>query len=936
MPIAKLRSWFHRLGGLFRRDPSDREFTAELESNLQLHIDDNLRRGLSPAEARRQALVALGGVEAAKEAHRDQRGIPFLDALAQDLRFALRMLRKSPGFTMVAILTLALGIGANTAIFTVIDAVMLKSLPVRDPRHLFLLHWNARTKPKTHGYSSYGDCASADWNNLTNGCSLSKQFLEDVRKLDVFSGLAEFAAGSGWTLSGNGPASLVQGDFVSGDYFETLGVLPAQGRLFTLKDDLPGASAVAVLQYGYWQREFGGDPSVIGRTIRLNHLTVTIVGVAAQSFTFFTPGKTRDIWVPLVQREILRPRWASGRGDAASWWLVAVGRLKPGVSRIEAQSKISALFLYDVTHAEKPMLSAEDAPSITLLPAQDAMTGVRQDLSKMLFTLMLAVGVVLLVACANVAGLLLARSAGRQREIAVRLALGAGRARLLRQLLTESLTLSAAGGALAILLAHWAARALVAFASSSSSRPLGLSMQLDWRVLGFTMAAAVLAGIFFGLAPALRATRVSLASALKGEVGKTAAYGCALRRTFTLGNSLVVVQVALAVVVLVGAGLLVRTLQNLRSVDPGFATSNLLTFSLDTTLTGFTGERLEQFYGDLRDRFRAMPGVLSASYAEDLLLAGWLSTTDFHLEGTPPKARSAADWMPIGPDYFATMKIPLFRGRNFLPEEYQTAARIAADLKLEAQLSRATIVNQAFVRAYFPHVDPIGQHFGADSPEQSGDSETERTAGYFIVGIAGDTKYNSLRRDIKPAMYVPAGEGGSFELRTAGDPLALMPIVREIVGQAGSDVPIADVKTQAQRIDDSLLQERLIAKLSSFFGLLALLLACLGLYGLLAYEVTRSTREIGIRMALGAQARNVLRGVVARGISLAFLGAVIGGAATVGVTRFLGTMLYGVQPNDSGTFIAISVILLLVAFAACYLPARRATRVDPLIALRYE
>jgi len=934
--MPALRALLHRIAGIFHREPRDREFSDELDSHLAHHVDDNIRRGLPPDEARRQALISLGGMESLREAQRQQRGLPFLDALAQDLRFAIRTLRKNPGFTAVAVLTLALGIGANTAIFTVINAVMLRPLPVHDPRHLYLLHWSAKVQPKTHGYSSYGDCASADWHNLTNGCSLSRQFLEDVRKLDVFSGLVEFSGGGGWTLSGNGPASLVEGDFVSGDYFETLGVVPALGRLFTLKDDAPGAPAVAVLQYGYWQRGFGSDPAVVGKTIHLNRQAFTIIGVAAQSFTCFTPGKTREMWVPLAQRENLRPHWAAARQDATSWWVVAVGRLNPGVSRAEAQSKISTLFEYDVTHAEKPMLSAEDAPRITLLPAQDAMTGVREDVSRMLYTLMIAVGIVLLVACANVAGLLLARSAARQREIAVRLALGAGRTRLVRQLLTESLTLSAAGGALAVLMAHWAARALVAFASSNSSRPLGLSLELDWRVLGFTMVTTALAGVFFGLAPALRATRASLALALKGEGGKSAGYGRALRHGFTLGNSLVVVQVALAVVVLVGAGLLVRSLQNLRSVDPGFATSNLLTFDVDTALTGYTGERLEQFYGDLRDRFRAIPGVISASYAEDLLLAGWLSTTDFHLEGTPPKFRSTADWIPIGPEYFATMNIPLRRGRSFLPEEYQTAARIAADHKLEAQLPRATIVSEAFVRSYFPHVDPIGRHFGADSPEQSGDPDTTPTAGYFIVGVAADTKYNDLRREIQPTMYVPAGEGGSFELRTAGDPLATLPAVRQIVRQAGSDIPIADVKTQTQRIDDLLLQERLIARLSSLLGLLALSLACLGLYGLLAFEVTRATREIGIRMALGAQAGNVLRSVVGRGVALAGLGVLLGGAAASGLTRFLGSLLFGVKPDDAVTLSVVTAILLLVALAACYIPARRATRVDPLVALRHE
>jgi predicted permease len=473
---------------------------------------------------------------------------------------------------------------------------------------------------------------------------------------------------------------------------------------------------------------------------------------------------------------------------------------------------------------------------------------------------------------------------------------------------------------------------LLAFAGSNGGRPPGISADLDLRVLAFTIGAALLTGILFGLAPALGSMRVDLTPALRS--GPNRGHGRASR--FKLGNLLVVAQVAMTMVVLVGAGLLVHTLQNLRNVDPGFATQKLLTFSVDATLTGYKGERRAQFYGELQQRFSALPGVLSVSYSQSALLSGSLGITGFHLPGTLPKASVSADYLPIGPGFFDTMKIPMVKGRMISPAEFALIDKIEDDPKAGAKVVTPVVVNESFVKAYFPKVDPIGQPFGADSPAMSGDPDTEESAGSMIVGVVRDAKYNDLRREIHPTMYVPSGDAGTFELRTAGDPELLVQAVRNVVRQAGPDLPIVGIETQTQQIDTMLFRERLIARLASLFGLLSLLLASIGLYGLLAYEVTNGTREIGIRVALGAPLVDVLRGVVRHGVVLTAIGAAIGIAGSLAVTRLLGSMLFGVKPSDPVTLIGVSCLLLLVSLAACYIPARRATRVDPLAALRHE
>ncbi|MGB7187411.1 MAG: ABC transporter permease [Candidatus Acidiferrales bacterium] len=885
-----------------------------------------------------------------------------MNTLLQDLRYGIRMLAKSPGFAVVAILTLALGISANTAIFSLIDGILMRTLPVQDAQSLVVLKWSANKAPEMHS-SSYGDCTQhRERQGPSSSCSFSEPFFHDVAAhVDAFSNVAAFSNAGQLDLSGNGTASVLNAEGVSGEYFPVLGVRAAAGRLIGPSDDSVSAPAVVVLNYGYWKTQFDGLPSAIGKTVRLNNVPFTIIGVADARFDSLSPGRVYDVWVPLSVIPQVNPHpWVKMRAtDIYSWWLVIIGRLKPGVTRMQAQAAVSTLFRNEMLHGEKPLSKPADDPKVAALPAQDGLTGATTHLSTELYVLMLAVGIVLLIACANVAGLLLSRATARQKEMAVRLALGAGRGRIVRQLLTESVFLSLVGGALGIVFAIWGTHAIVSLFTSSSDEAFGFSPGLDGRVLAHTFGASLLTGIIFGLAPAFRGKHVDLTPALKEGTGSSAAEGRA-GRWFSLGNGLVVAQVALAVLVLVGAGLLVRTLQNLKNVDPGFDTRNLLTFGLDPTLIGYQTPQVDAFYRDLQQRLEALPGVESVSYSNSTLLSGSLWETGFHLAGTPKDQESDADYLPVGADFFSTMHMRLLAGRNFNSTDFAQAevanekerAREAAEEAKEAGVANPSataavptsaaneapvpvIVNKTFLQKYFPKVNPLGQHFGErEADPAKGDWASP---GWVIVGVASDAKYEDLRSEVDPTMYVPSSGGGtSFEVRTRANPTAVTAAIRSAVSQMDSNLPVFQVHTQTELIDQLVFQERMIAQLSGFFGALALVLACIGLYGLLSYEVSRRTREIGIRMALGAQQRDVLRLVVGQGIMLAIVGAVVGIGVALGVTRYLNSMLYDVHANDPATMIGVAVLLALVALAACYIPARRATRVDPMVALRYE
>jgi predicted permease len=597
-----------------------------------------------------------------------------MGTLIQDLRYGLRMLRKSPSFSAVAILTLAMGIGANTAIFSLIDGILMRGLPVQDAQQLVVLRWSARKAPDIHGQSSYGDCGSRK--GESSGCSLSMPFFNDVAShVSAFESVAAFANAGQIDLSGNGTASVLSGQAVSGGFFPLLGIRAAAGRLIAPSDDSLSAQQVVVLNYDYWKRQFGGSTSAIGKIVRLNNVPFTIIGVTDPRFDSLSPGRIYDVWVPLSVLPQINPHpWVQARAtDIYSWWLVVIGRLKPGVDRLQAQAAVTTIFRNDMLNGSKPLSKPEDDPKVDVLPAQSGLTGATTEISGELYVLMIAVGMVLLIACANVAGLLLSRATARQKEIAVRLALGAGRGRIVQQLLTESVFLSLVGGALGILFAILGTRAIMTLFTSSSDKPFGFSPTINGRVLLFTFAAAVLTGIIFGLAPALRGTRSDLTPALKEGTRSSAAEGRTGRRWFSLGNGLVIAQVALAVVVLVGAGLLVRTLRNLRNVDPGFDTQNLLTFELDPTLIGYKTPQIDMFYRDLQQRIGAIPGVESVSYSDSTLLSGSLWITGFHLEGTPRDQDSDANYLSIGADFFSMMHMRLLSGRNFNSADFAEA-----------------------------------------------------------------------------------------------------------------------------------------------------------------------------------------------------------------------------------------------------------------------
>jgi predicted permease len=932
--MAMLNKLRLRLRALFFKSKMEDELDEEVRFHLEREIEENIVRGMTPEEARYAAIRNFGGVERVKEESRDERGTRLLEELWQDLRYGARMLRKNPGFTLIAVLTLALGIGANTALFSLVDAVLLKTLPVRKPEELALFKW--AKGPRGISFPHKGRNNKEPGTGLSVGTSFSVPAFEQMRAhTKTLSDLFAFASRGDLNVSVDGQPEMASGQLVSGNFHTGLGVQSALGRMINSDDDQASANPVAVISYRYWRRRFGLDPAVVGKTININGAPFTIVGVASpQFYSGMEVGDSPDLALPLSLATRLDP---SGQTQSEMtqpwyWWVKMMGRMKPGVSLEQVCADLEGVFQqsaqagWESMPGRPPNVGPRDLPRLRALPGGQGEIYLRQSYEQPLLVMLIVVGLTLLVACANIANLLLARAVTRRQEMAVRLALGAGRLRLVRQLLAESLLLAFAGAALGWLLA-WLSKDLLLMWSPGSESRLDAEIHLDWRVFGFTAAVAVLTGLLFGLAPALRATRVDLNSALKeNERGSKGSLS-------VMGKSLVIAQVAVSLVLLIGAGLFIRTLHNLQSVSLGFNAENLLIFRIDPRAKGYSGEQMAPLYQRLCERIEAVPGVRSATISEFAALSGAGRNDPAFAEGRAPLPQNENNVFQqrVLWNYIQTMGITLLAGRGFIPQDDERAPRVA-------------VINHTMARRFFGDENPLGKRFGFGRGENSGQIE--------IVGVARDSRYLEPRSDIPPIAYLPFPQVPlsmtTFTVRTAGDPTRMTAAIRAAVREVDKDLSLFAVKTQAEQMDQSLAQERFFPKLTGFFGLLALLLASIGLHGVMSYAVERRTHEIGVRMALGATRENILKRVIGQGMLLAAIGIIIGSAAafalmrlitsnaTYKLARFISDFLYGVRATDPLTFVTVASLLLLVALLACYLPARRATKVDPLVALRYE
>ena len=813
-----------------------------------------------------------------------------MSTIWQDLRYAARMLWKSPGFTAVAVLALALGVGANTAIFSVVHALMLRDLPYRDSARLTMV-WEYNRSTDHHQ------------NTIS-----PPNFLDWRERSTVFEDMAAFYDVQS-NMTGAGDPVQVPVQYVTPNLFSVLGVEPVRGRGFTPEDAREDAPPTAVLSHGFWQRRFGGDPSVVGRTVTLDGTPVTVVGVMPAGFQWAVQkgsrtGKLPEVWMPLGFTERNRDRAVTGR------YMMSVARLKPGVTRERAQAEMDAI----AAQLAEQYPDFNKHMGVEVVPLRQQFTG---EISTALWVLVGAVLFLLLIACANVANLLLARSATRQREIAIRRALGAGRWRVVRQLLTESVVLALVGGGLGVLLAWWGVETLVALAPRDLTDLGGIELSLP--VLAFTLAVSVLTGIVFGLAPAFESTRANAGEALKeGSRGSTGG-----ARTRRLRSAFVVAEVAVALTLLVGAGLLIRSFVLLRSVNPGFTAANLLSIHVPVPPNKYdTLPPQIAFFEEAAGRIGALPGVESAAVVSVPPFGGKGSSTGFTVVGrpAPPPGESPGTEVRVtDADFFRTMQIPVLRGRTYTKQETMEERHVA-------------VINEAMARTYFPGEDPLGQRILVEMMDEPQPCE--------IIGIVGDVKLYQLSEEVQPAVYWPLSELPYASMyvvaRTKLDPAAVAASARREVQALDPDQPVSNVRAMEELVASSSSRARFVTTLLSIFAAVALMLAVVGIYAVVSYSVAQRTHEIGIRMALGAQARDVLRMVVGQGLALTLVGVCLGLAGAFALTRLMSSLLYGVTATDPLTFLGVALLLALVALLACLVPARRATQVDPMEALRYE
>jgi predicted permease len=921
--FAQPKSW---LRAVVRRNRLESEMQAELACHLEALTADLMRAGHSPDEAARRARIALGAMTVNKEGMRASLGLRWWDEFWADLRYAARMLRKSPSFTLVATLSLALAIGANTTIFSVAKQLLYERLNVPHAADLRLLSWTA-TEQHMAVHSIWGD-----YDPLPGGLRAStafsypayQQLRAENRVLDDLFAFKETEMNA--TILGE--AERVQTEMVSGNYYAALGVVPQLGRTIQPSDNVTsGGGPVAVISEGLWEQQFGRSPLVLGQTIMLNDTPLTIVGVNPPGFTGAkNVQQSPDVFVPLTMQPLVQPHVRFGGSILTStreWWVNVMGRARPGVSDAAAQAALDGQ-LGALVRGTMPVRPNEDLPRMVLRDGSRGLFEQRQTFAKPMAVLMTLVGFVLFLACANVANLMLARGAQRQREMSVRLALGAGRARILRQMLVESLLLAGLGGTGGLLLGYVGRNTIPKMTENAWERS-SFQIHFDWKVFAFTAAVTIATGLLFGLAPALAAARAEVTHGLKESAQTTT------RRRKGMGSKVLVgFQIALSTLLVIGAGLFLRTLAGLSQVQVGFRTDHLLLVEINPPETKYPSGKDIALHERLERAMGAIPGVDSVAPALEAYASDDTSKTNFLPQGESynPEKGQAEYYNLVGTRFFETLGVPIIAGRAFGEQDTESSPRVG-------------VINESLARSRFPGQNPIGKRFVTDSHDMDGRNGTLAKAGILIVGVCGDTRYSNLRNEPPPQFLLPYVQqtdvgGMTYEIRSRMKPEAIVPALRKVVQQVDPGLPLVNVRTQDEQIAADLIQERVFVTLTSGFGVLALALACVGIYGIMAYSVANRRNEIGIRMALGAQPRQV-RGMILRESTwLAAAGIVAGVGAALMLTRLVKSMLYGIQPDDPLTMAAAVSILLVVALAASWIPARRAAGVQPMEALRHE
>jgi predicted permease len=917
-----LKRLFARLRNLASRQSDDQRLLEEMEEHLSRQAEENLRSGMAPAEARRRAVLKFGAVEAIREQYHAEKSLPFVESIVQDVRYSLRILRKSWGFTAIAAISLALAVGANTTIFSVMKRLLLDRLEVPHAEHLRLLHWHGDKHTAVSNMWGIADNVAEG----TAAASFSYPAFEQLRRDNhVLEDLFAFKNVGTMNATIDSSAQILQGELVSGNFFDQLQVQPQLGRPILPDDDRIGAPTVALISAEVWHRAFGSSPAVLGRTITVNMAPVTIIGVAPSGFTGAESVQSSpDLFLPLSSQPLVEPRGMNGSLLGASspqiWWLNIMGRARDGVADNSARAALEAS-LSAVVRSTLRLDADTTIPRLDVLDGSRGLFRSKQMFAKPVEVLMAVVGLVLLLACSNIASLLFARSMARQREVALRLALGAGRARVLRGVLTESLLLSALGGTLGVALAFVGCRTLPALLANPWEASQ-FRMPLDWTVLAFSASVTLLSGLLFGTVPAWIATRSDGGACLKAtRPGNTR------RRKGLSGRMIVTFQIMLSTLLVAGALLFVGTLIQLAHVNPGFRTDHLVLFAIQQPESRYPAPKDLQLHHQIEERLRALPGVQSVTLSEVGYISDSMENTNFLPEGeTPNPDKDQSAWNnAVGSGFFHTLGIPILAGRDFSESDTASAPKVG-------------ILSESLARQAFPGQNPIGRRFLAHFHP----SEGKPGDWIEVVGICGDTRYWSLKQDPVGMFYQPYQQtpnldfGATYEVRTSLSPASVAPSLRKAVQSIDPDLPLQQIRTQQEQIEASMQQERIIAALTASFGVLALVLASVGVYGVMAYSVAQRTSEIGIRMALGALPREVLTMVLREATWIALVGITCGIGATLLSTRLVASLLYGLHPNDPLILATSALLLALVGLVASWVPARCAAAVEPMQALRHE